>query len=84
MTNIFLYGTIGEPFWGERFFDASDVRAQLVDVTGPITVTLNSGGGVASEGAAIYAMLREYSGKHGAVTMVCQGVAASACEADEA
>lgn len=74
-TEIALYGTVGESFWGEQAFNALDVRETLSGVTGDITVRLNSGGGIASEGQAIYNILRQHDGR---VTLVIDGIAASA------
>ena len=58
MTDIFFNGTVGEAFWGGRL-------SQLVGVTDPITVNLNSGGSAASESGDIFAKLREYSNIRG-------------------
>ncbi|MBU2936987.1 MULTISPECIES: head maturation protease, ClpP-related [Pacificibacter] len=77
MTNeIYLYGTVGNSFFGdEDFFTAQSVRDALEGRGGPLTVRLNSGGGVASEGQAIYQMLSDYPDT---VEIVVDGVAASA------
>lgn len=72
---IILYGTVGFDWWGDEYFTAKQVREQLAQMTGDITVRINSGGGVASEGQAIYTMLVDYPGK---VTVIVDGVAASA------
>lgn len=72
---IVLYGTVGASFWEEEHFTAAQVREQLQGRTGALTVRINSGGGVATEGQAIHAMLREYPGH---VTVIIEGVAASA------
>ncbi len=70
-----LYGTVGASWWDEEYFTARMVREQLATMSGDITVRLNSGGGIASEGQAIYTMLVDHPGK---VTVVIDGVAASA------
>lgn len=76
MTNeLVLYGTVGSSWWDEDYFTAKSVRAELAKMSGDITVRINSGGGIASEGQAIYTMLKDYAGK---VTVVIDGVAASA------
>jgi ATP-dependent protease ClpP protease subunit len=75
MNEIHLYGTVGDSFWNEDYFTASMVRDQIRGMTGPLTVHLNSGGGVATEGQAIYTMLKDYPGE---VEVVVDGVAASA------
>lgn len=73
---IFLYGSVGASFWGEDHFTPLDVQAQLAKAGGrPVTVHLNSGGGVATDGQAIYALLKAYGGR---VTLIVEGCAASA------
>ncbi|OYU40810.1 MAG: hypothetical protein CFE33_01605 [Pseudorhodobacter sp. PARRP1] len=72
---LFLYGSVGESFWGEESFTALEVATALAALRGPLTVRLNSGGGIATEGQAIYTLLSEYSGN---VTVIIDGVAASA------
>ena len=72
---VVLYGTVGESLWGEDYFTARDVRSQIEGKSGPITVRLNSGGGIATEGQAIYTTLKDYPGE---VEVVVDGVAASA------
>lgn len=71
---LHLYGTVGESFWDEEYFTANTVRDQLASMSGDIIVRLNSGGGVATEGQAIYTMLVDWPGK---VTVVVDAVAAS-------
>jgi ATP-dependent protease ClpP protease subunit len=73
--DIVLYGTVGDSFWGEQSFSAQDVRDALRGRAGPVTLRLNSGGGVATEGMAIYTILRDYPGE---VTVVVDAIAASA------
>lgn len=72
---IHLYGTVGASWWDEDWFSAATVREALSKVTGDVTVRINSGGGIATEGQAIYTMLVDHPGK---VTVVVDGVAASA------
>lgn len=72
---LILYGSVGFDWWGDEYFTAKQVREQLAQMTGDITVRINSGGGIASEGQAIYTMLVDYPGK---VTVIVDGVAASA------
>ena len=72
---IVLYGTVGESLWGEEYFTARDVRAQLDGRSGPVTVRINSGGGIATEGQAIYTALKDYPDE---VEVIVDGVAASA------
>lgn len=70
-----LYGSVGSSWWEEDYFTAKSVREKLAGMSGDIVVRLNSGGGIASEGQAIYTMLVDYPGK---VTVIVDGVAASA------
>lgn len=72
---LILYGSVGFDWWGDEYFTAKQVRDQLAQMTGDIKVRINSGGGIASEGQAIYTMLVDYPGK---VTVIVDGVAASA------
>lgn len=74
MNEILLYGSVGESFWGESFFTAKSTYDQLAQMRGDVTVRINSGGGSATEGAAIYAALSSYNGR---ITVVIDGVAAS-------
>ena len=75
MNEIYLYGTVGSSWWDEDYFTAKTVREQLAGLSGPLTVRINSGGGIATEGQAIYTALRGYNGT---VDVVIEGVAASA------
>jgi ATP-dependent protease ClpP protease subunit len=73
---ILIYGTIGDCcFWDEDFVTARQVREELARMSGDITVRINSGGGNAAEGQAIYTALVDHAGK---VTVIVDGVAASA------
>lgn len=72
---LVLYGSVGASWWGEEHFTASGVREALAEASGPLTVRLNSGGGVAAEGQAIYTILSEYPDE---VTIHIDGAAASA------
>ncbi|TIN84346.1 ClpP-like prohead protease/major capsid protein fusion protein [Mesorhizobium sp.] len=73
---LILYGPVGfHDFWEGAGFTAADVVNALAEMDGDITVRLNSGGGVATEGAAIYNALKRYGG---AVSVIIDGVAASA------
>lgn len=74
MNEIVLYGTVGASFWEEDYFTAAMVRNMLAERSGDLTVRINSGGGIATEGQAIYTMLKDYPG---AVHIVVDGVAAS-------
>ncbi len=73
---MILSGMVGDDFWGDGFTSGQVVTAlaQLGRNT-DVTVRLNSGGGYATEGAAIHAALRAHKGT---VTVVVEGIAASA------
>ena len=75
MNELRLYGTVGSSFWDEEYFTSAQVKEQLDGMSGPLTVRINSGGGIASEGQAIYTALRSYPGE---VDVIIEGVAASA------
>lgn len=72
---LVLYGPVGGDWWDDSGFTAMDVIQSLAQMDGDLVVRLNSGGGVAWDGVAIYNALKAYSG---AVTIVVEGVAASA------
>lgn len=72
---LYLYGSVGASWWGDDYFTAGTVRAALEGRSGELTVRINSGGGSAIEGQAIYTLLKDYPDK---VTVVVDGVAASA------
>lgn len=75
MHEIYLEGDVGAAFWGDdAHFTPADVRAAL-EGQGDVTIYLNSGGGIATEGLAIYHQLRAHPG---VVHVVITGVAASA------
>lgn len=72
---IILYGTVGESFF-EEGFTARDVVNAIAKMRGkPLDVRINSGGGIADEGVAIYNTLKNHDGK---ITVYVDGVAASA------
>lgn len=71
---VHLSGTVGVD-WFEDGFTHAQVVTALAGLSGDITVRLNSGGGIASEGAAIHATLTTYDGE---VTLIVEGIAASA------
>jgi ATP-dependent protease ClpP protease subunit len=72
---IHLFGTVGSDIFGDDFFTARQVRGMLAGMRGPVTVRLNSGGGIATEGQAIYHALKDHPGE---VTVLIEGAAASA------
>lgn len=75
MNEIFLTGTVGSSFWDEDCFSAKSVREEIAGMSGPLTVRINSGGGIATEGQAIYTALKNHDGE---VTVIIEGIAASA------
>ncbi|QND22558.1 Clp protease ClpP [Rhizobium leguminosarum bv. viciae] len=73
---LWLYGTVGLDVTDEEGFTASNVRDALAEIGGQdVTVRINSPGGWANDGIAIYNILRSHPGK---VTVLIEGIAASA------
>lgn len=73
---ITILGEIGESYWSDNFTTAKMVKDQLKALgKDPVLVTINSPGGNAFEGVAIYNLLREHPGN---VTVNVIGLAASA------
>lgn len=75
---IVLTGTVGgDLWWDDEVFSQTDVITALAQVgrDTDVTVRVNSGGGVATEGAAIHSAFATHKGK---VHMVVEGWAASA------
>jgi len=74
-TEITIYGDIGESWWGESV-SAKDIQNALDGVeTETITIRLNSPGGDAFDGIAIYNQLKNHKAK---VIAYVDGLAASA------
>jgi ATP-dependent protease ClpP protease subunit len=65
-----LYGVVGEDFDDKQVRDALDEHG-----AGDVTVNLNSGGGIAMMGLAIYNLLKSHGGK---ITVYIDAMAASA------
>jgi len=72
---LVLYGFVGEGYWETDYFTPRDVLDALLLLKGDITVRLNSGGGVAMDGLAIYNALKLHDGK---VTIIVDAAAVSA------
>lgn len=73
---LLLYGDVGNPWGDANGFTPRDVVEALVEHgPGDVTVRLNSGGGIATDGVAIYSILLAHAGK---VTVYVDGIAASA------
>ncbi|UYW32506.1 head maturation protease, ClpP-related [Methylorubrum extorquens] len=75
-SEIVLSGTVGDLYWDECF-TASDVILALAQVGRgqDVIIRLNSGGGIATEGAAIHSAIAAHGGRK---TIVIEGIAASA------
>jgi ATP-dependent Clp protease protease subunit len=73
---LILHGAIGQDWFGDGI-TASGIAQALAEAgrSTDITVRINSGGGIATEGAAIYSALRNHQGD---VNVVVEGIAASA------
>lgn len=71
---LVLYGFVGDDFFDDGFSAMAVVKA-LGQMRGDINVRLNSGGGFAEEGKAIYHALKSHDGK---VTVHIDAMAASA------
>jgi ATP-dependent protease ClpP protease subunit len=74
MNEILIYSDIGESFFGDSV-SAVMVKDQLKDMTGDISVRVNSPGGDVFDGFAIFNLLDQHDGK---VTIHIDGLAASA------
>lgn len=71
---VYLYGYIGESFWGDGT-SAIDFARELDAITAPIIdLHINSDGGLVSEGLAIYNALRDHASR---VEVKVDGLAAS-------
>lgn len=74
VSEIFIYGDIGESWWWDSV-SANDVKNALKEIDGDVVVRINSAGGDAFDGIAIYNQLKNHNGK---VTVYVDGWAASA------
>lgn len=76
---ILLYGDVGDPWgWGDGFTPSDVAQALALHGAGDIVVRVNSGGGIAFDGVAIYSLLRAHALTGGKVAIVIDGIAASA------
>lgn len=73
-TEITIYGIIGDSWWDDSV-SASDIDNALKSINGDIIINLNSPGGDAFDGIAIYNRLKKHDGK---VTINVDGWACSA------
>lgn len=74
VTEMTIYGVIGDSWW-EDSVSASDIDDALKTAKGDLVINLNSPGGDAFDGIAIYNRLKKHSGK---VTIHVDGWACSA------
>lgn len=74
MPDLLIYEDIGEDWFGDGV-SAKKVKDQLDNMSGDLTVRINSYGGDVFEGHAIYNLIKHYSGN---VKVVIDGIAASA------
>lgn len=79
-TEITIYGVIGESYWSDSWTSAVDVDNALKEANGnDITIRLNSPGGSAFDGIAIYNRLMSYKKETGTkITIHVDGWACSA------
>lgn len=76
---ILLYGDVGDPWgWGDGFTPTDIAQALALHGDADITVRLNSGGGIAFDGMAIYSLFRAHGHSGRKVNIVIDGIAASA------
>lgn len=76
MSEILLYGSIGESFWSpEDSITAKSVMNQLAEIDGDVTVRISSGGGDVYAGIDIMNALKNHEGE---VTVIVESLAASA------
>lgn len=73
-TEITIYGIIGDSWWDDSV-SASDIDNALKSISGDIVINLNSPGGDAFDGIAIYNRLKKHNGK---ITINVDGWACSA------
>lgn len=57
---LLIYGPIGPDFWAEKSIEARDIVDALADMSGPLTVRINSQGGSMDDGIAIATAIRNY------------------------
>ena len=70
-----LSGFVGDNFWGDGFtYDDVLLALAQVEHDSDLVVRINSGGGYATEGAAIHSLLSNRAGK---TAVIVDGVAAS-------
>lgn len=76
---ILLYGDVGDPWgWGDGFTPSDVAQALALHGDADLTTRINSGGGIAFDGVAIYSLLRAHAIGGRKVTIIIDGIAASA------
>lgn len=76
MSDIYLYGTIGDDFWDDNSISAAQFVQMLNDCNGDdVDIYVNSCGGNVFDGCAIYTAIERYEGR---VRAHIDGLAASA------
>ncbi|MFJ7950770.1 head maturation protease, ClpP-related [Lysinibacillus sp. NPDC096418] len=80
VTEMTIYGIIGESYWSDKYTSAIDVDNALKEANGNnVVIRLNSPGGSAFDGIAIYNRLMSYKKEYGAkITIYVDGWACSA------
>ena len=82
-TELTIYGVIGDSWW-EDSVSAADIDGALQSISGDVVINLNSPGGDAFEGIAIYNRLKKHDG-HITVNVdgwACSAASVLACAAD--
>lgn len=77
MTQIMIYGEVGDCCASPHALDAASIVAMLGASNGPIEVRISSGGGNVVQGLAIYNALKRASGDGRRVTVYIDSLAAS-------
>lgn len=73
---LYLYGDVGDPWgFGDGFTPQAVAEALAEHGPGDLSVRINSGGGIATDGMAIHSLLTTHPGD---VSIVVDGIAASA------
>src|SRR4051794_11206645 len=60
---VHLFGDVGDTWSGDNFTPADVAHALAAHGDGDVTVRINSGGGIATDGMAIYSMFKSHPGK---------------------
>jgi len=74
-SKLTLSGAVGDDWWDGFTYSEVVLALAAVEADADLTVHINSGGGIATEGTAIHALL---AGRAGRTNIVIEGIAASA------